>query len=190
MALTPDPCRSSEPGATADAGAAIDDDSFAGSAYPTPAESPGLLLWRATNAWQRRQRAALAPLGLTHLQFVLLACLAWLARGGEGVTQTRLARFAGSDPMMTSQVLRTLADRGLLERHHHPADARAILLVPTETGTALVRQALPLVEAVDTSFFAPLDDLLGDAADLLRRLATEPAPSPTDEAHSTDPLHP
>ncbi len=36
-------------------------------------QSPGLLLWQVTNRWQAAQRAALAPLGLTHVQFVLLA---------------------------------------------------------------------------------------------------------------------
>jgi hypothetical protein len=39
------------------------------------AGSPGLLLWRATLRWQRRIVAALKPLGLTHVQFVLLASL-------------------------------------------------------------------------------------------------------------------
>jgi hypothetical protein len=39
--------------------------------------SPGLLLWRVTNAWQAAQRAALRPFDLMHVQFVLLASLSW-----------------------------------------------------------------------------------------------------------------
>ena len=45
------------------------------SAHRDPGASPGLMLWRVTNAWQRTVRAALAPFGLTHVQFVLLAVL-------------------------------------------------------------------------------------------------------------------
>ena len=75
-------------------------------------ESTGLLLWQVTNRWQAAQRAALQPFGLTHVQFVLVASLAWL--GAEGpVTQRQLADHAGTDPMMTSQVVRTLVDKGL-----------------------------------------------------------------------------
>ena len=43
--------------------------------YEAAEDSPGLLLWQVTNRWQSAQRAALKPLGLTHVQFVLLASL-------------------------------------------------------------------------------------------------------------------
>src|SRR5262249_4571528 len=39
--------------------------------------SLGFLLWHATLRWQRLLSAALRPLGLTHVQFVLLAVLWW-----------------------------------------------------------------------------------------------------------------
>jgi hypothetical protein len=39
-----------------------------------PNESPGFLLWHARLRWQRDIAQALAPLDLTHVQFVLLAC--------------------------------------------------------------------------------------------------------------------
>ena len=42
-------------------------------AFATPEESTGLLLWQVTNRWQAAQRAALQPFGLTHVQFVLTA---------------------------------------------------------------------------------------------------------------------
>ncbi|MGF6898753.1 DNA-binding MarR family transcriptional regulator, partial [Nocardia sp. GAS34] len=97
-------------------------------------ESPGLLLWQVTNRWQAAQRAALAPFDLTHVQFVLLAALTWLTgrSGGEPVTQRDIAAQAATDPMMTSQVLRALEQKGLLERRDHPTDRRARSLVPTE----------------------------------------------------------
>jgi DNA-binding MarR family transcriptional regulator len=73
-----------------------------------PIESPGFLLWHATLRWQRGVAAALAPLDLTHVQFVLLACTWWLNRQGERPTQVRLASQAGTDIKMTSQVVRSL----------------------------------------------------------------------------------
>ena len=48
-------------------------------AFASTDESTGLLLWQVTNRWQAAQRAALKPYGLTHVQFVLLASLTWLA---------------------------------------------------------------------------------------------------------------
>ncbi|RMI35786.1 MarR family transcriptional regulator [Nocardia stercoris] len=122
-------------------------------------ESPGLLLWQVTNRWQAAQRAALAPFDLTHVQFVLLATLTWLTgrSAGEPVMQRDLAEFAATDPMMTSQVLRALEQKGLIERRDHPTDRRAKSLVPTPTGAALANRAVVVVEACDREFFAPLD---------------------------------
>src|SRR5256885_5403077 len=46
-------------------------------------ESPGFLLWHATLRWQRDVASALAPLDLTHVQFMLLACGWWLNEQGD-----------------------------------------------------------------------------------------------------------
>ena len=76
----------------------------------------------------------LAPHGLTHVQFVLLASLWWLeGHGDHPATQARLAQQAGTDPMMTSQVTRKLEARGLLKRAVDPADSRARQLRLTAT---------------------------------------------------------
>lgn len=126
--------------------------------FSGPEESPGFLLWRVTLAWQRAMRAALAPHDLTHVQFVLLASLWWLETHSGAPSQQRLAQQAGTDPMMTSQVLRKLADRGLLDREVDPDDSRARLLRLTDSGRALVRVALADVEAADAGYFAALGD--------------------------------
>jgi DNA-binding MarR family transcriptional regulator len=118
-------------------------------------ESTGLLLWQVTNRWQAAQRAALQPFGLTHVQFVLAAALTWLGADGP-VTQRGLADFAGTDPMMTSQVVRVLEQRGLVDRSPHPEDGRARALAVTRRGRALVNRAIVAVEACDAAFFAPL----------------------------------
>ena len=129
------------------------------SRFPSAGESPGFLLWRISNAWQQRQRAALQPLGLTHVQFVLLASLVWLTQHGRTVTQTDLAEQAQTDPMMTSQVVRGLEARGLLTREMSAQDRRARVLTPTQEGTALAADAITVVEAVDAECF-----IAGDAA--------------------------
>lgn len=122
--------------------------------FSEPEQSPGFMLWRATNAWQRSIRAALAPHGLTHVQFVLLATLASLQP--SPVTQRQLADAATTDVMMTSQVLRALEAKGLIERHPHPNDKRAMLLTPTMQGASIINNANAAVENADTKFFSAL----------------------------------
>ncbi|SDH48515.1 DNA-binding transcriptional regulator, MarR family [Leifsonia sp. 98AMF] len=147
-----------------------------GSRFPVAAQSPGLLLWRVTNRWQAAMRAALAPHELTHVQYVLLASLTWLShREPERlVTQADLAGFAATDPMMTSQVVRTLERAGLVERLPHPTDGRARVLRPTAEGVAAARGATADVEAADAAFFAPVD--AAAFASRLAALATPPQP--------------
>ncbi|MEW2501552.1 MarR family winged helix-turn-helix transcriptional regulator [Amycolatopsis sp. CA-161197] len=142
------------------------------SRLPGPDASPGFLLWRVTLAWQRVMRAALAPHDLTHVQFVLLTTTWWLTRSGEPPTQRQLAEQAGTDTMMTSQVVRKLADRGLLTRADDPADARAKRVQLTEAGSALVAKALHDVEDADARFFGGLGERTGGFVSALADLGT------------------
>jgi len=114
--------------------------------------SPGLLLWRLSNEWQARQRAALKQFDLTHVQFVLLASLAYVVNDRE-LTQKQLAEFAHTDVMMTSQVVRKLEQKSLVSRHTSTRDGRAVTLAPTKAGLELVNQAIAVVESVDKTFF-------------------------------------
>ena len=112
----------------------------------------------------------LAPHDLTHVQFVVLACLWWI-EDHEAVhpTQAHLAQQAGIDPMMTSQVARKLEHRGLLERHIDHADSRARQLSITPAGRALLTAALADVDAADELYFGALGS---QRVDLLAALAT------------------
>src|SRR5215470_490872 len=123
-----------------------------------PADSPGFVLWHVTLRWQRDIAAALAPLGLTHVQFVLLASTWWLNCRGEDPNQLALARHAGTDVKMTSQVLRKLEAKGLIQRETDAADTRAKRLRATSRGAELARQAIAAVEAADAKFFQPIPD--------------------------------
>ena len=125
-----------------------------------PGASPGFLLWHLTLAWQRAIAAALAPLGLTHVQFVLLACVWWLTEHGPAPNQLQVARQAGTEVRMTSEVVRRLEAKGLIERDVDAGDARARRLRPTASGTDLARRAITAVEDADAAFFGREADRL------------------------------
>lgn len=145
-----------------------------------PQSSPGFLLWRTTLRWQRTITAALKPLGLTHVQFVLLASVWWLteqARTPQDLpSQAAAAAHADTDVMMTSTVLRTLEARGLITRTTDPADTRVKRLAVTQQGRQLAGQAIAVVEAADELFFTRAPDRI-QLLDVLRHLAD---PSPED----------
>lgn len=124
------------------------------SRFRGPEDSLGFLLWQATHRWQRAIVAALAPLGLTHLQFVLMAGTGWLAKDGGAPTQIELAGFTRVEPMQVSQVVRLLEKKRLVARAPHPADSRAKALRLTAQGEKLLTRALPIVEGADAAFFA------------------------------------
>jgi DNA-binding MarR family transcriptional regulator/uncharacterized protein YndB with AHSA1/START domain len=142
-----------------------------GQAVPLdPDDSPGFLLWHVTLRWQRDIAAALAPLALTHVQFVLLATTWWLNSQGQNPNQLALARQAGTDVKMTSQVLRKLEAKGLVQRETDAADTRAKRLRITSHGTELAKQAIAAVEAADAAFFQAIPDSTALLA-MLRPLA-------------------
>lgn len=137
--------------------------------YQTPDQSPGFLLWQVNNAWQALQREALQPLGLTHVQFVLLAALVHLS-DKKKLTQKQLAEFTHIDVMMTSQVVRTLEGKGLLMRTPHDSDKRAITITTTAEGKALAKKAILVVEETDAHFFSKLTNQQSSLINLLQRL--------------------
>jgi DNA-binding MarR family transcriptional regulator len=115
--------------------------------------SPGFLLWHATLRWQRVMTATLKPLGLTHVQFVLLAGTWWLGAFQNPPSQRELADHCGTDVMMTSQVVRTLETKGLIKREADATDSRVKRLRATEEGADLAQRAIEEVEAADRAYF-------------------------------------
>lgn len=119
-------------------------------AGPTAA-SPGYVLWHAALAWQRMVVTAMKPTGLTHVQYALLAAAAQL---GEP-SQRQLAQAAGTDVMMTSQVLRTLEDKkGFVKRTTDTGDARIRRVQITPKGRKALDKASEALASVDRTFFA------------------------------------
>ena len=119
-------------------------------------DSPGFSLWQVSSMWQRQINAGLKPFDLTHAQFVLLASMTWLAGGEKPLTQIDLASHAKMDVMMTSNVLRTLEEKGLILRKPHPTDTRAKSIAVTAKGLKLAEKAVPAVESIDRKFFSQL----------------------------------
>lgn len=123
--------------------------------FEQPEESPGYLLWRVSTQWRSAIESVLKPLGLTHPQFVILACLGWLTRRADPVSQIEIARSASLDPNTTSQILRGLEAKKLIKRMQK-ADERSKNPMLTSAGFQILGQALPAVEKADAKFFAGL----------------------------------
>ena len=138
--------------------------------FEGPEDSPGFILWQVSTHWRRQVEAGLATLGLTHAQFVILASVGWLTRHGNQVTQVELARHCGTDVTMTSQILRTLERNGYIERKHRDGDIRSKLPYVTEKGSKTIEQAIPLVETIDSEFFAKLKHDIGKFVEMLKKL--------------------
>lgn len=114
---------------------------------PTPVHrpTPGFLLWRVAMKWRVAVDRAVAPLGLTHAQYSLLASLYGMVRVGERPSQRRLADHTGLEPIYVSKLVRALERSGLVERSGNPADTRAVQLTLTPSGTDVVVQAIAVV---------------------------------------------
>ncbi len=137
------------------------------------AQSPGFLLWHVQNSWQRRQREALESAELTPVQFLLLSGAADAEAADGPPSQIALARRCRTDPMMTSQVVRTLERAGLVERIRQASDRRARAVRLTSRGAERLAAARGGVQAVEAEFFAALGADVPAFTDALRLLGGE-----------------
>lgn len=135
-----------------------------------PENAVGFVLWRVVHRYVREIDRALDPVGLTHLQFTALAMAAWMAHAGQSVTQVALARLGDIHPMQVSQVLKTLEAKNMIARPRSRADARARHVEITETGIVALRQAMPLVIAVQVRLFGAAGKPGGEFLAALRRI--------------------
>ena len=88
--------------------------------------TPGFLVWRPSMKWCVAVDRAVAPLGLTHAQYSLVASLYGMGRAGERPSQRRLADHTGLEALYVSKLARALEAAGLLERARDPRDPRAV----------------------------------------------------------------
>ncbi|MGW0781644.1 MarR family winged helix-turn-helix transcriptional regulator [Streptomyces sp. NPDC002913] len=154
----------------------------------SPGPTPGFLVWRLANKWRVAVDRALAPLGLTHAQYAVVASLYGMVRTGERPSQRRLADHTGMEALYISKLARALESAGLIERTRDPRDPRAVQLALTEQGRAVARQAVEAVQDLLQQLLEPLGGLDGPRThaftDELTALLDVPlAPSvPTDES--------
>ena len=110
-------------------------------------------------------RPVLAPLGLTHPQYLVMLAL-WEKsprRVGE------IADLLYLDPATLSPLLKRLAAQGLILRERDPADERALAVELTEEGVALRERALAVPGAIVERLGVPVAQL-EDARDALSAL--------------------
>ena len=129
----------------------------------------GYLLWRVTMKWVAAVDRAVAPFGLTHAQYSLLAALHGLSRAGRRPSQRELADWTGLEAMFVSKLARGLERGGLIARDTHPADPRAVQLRVTPRGLEVVEAAIEAVRAVQEERLAPLGGGTSQRSAELRR---------------------
>jgi hypothetical protein len=131
--------------------------------------TPGFLVWRLSIKWRVAVDRALAPLGLTHAQYVLLASLFGMQHAGLRPSQRELADHAGLAALYVSKLART-KDSGT---------GTAFVFLHGNPGSShLWRNVLPRMGR--GRLLAP--DLIGMAAPAS---PTSPTASPTMPATST-----
>jgi DNA-binding MarR family transcriptional regulator len=139
--------------------------------------------------WRAAVDRAVAPLGLTHAQYVLLASLYGLSRTGARPSQRELADFTGLEPVYVSRLARALQAGGMIDRTDDPRDPRAVELTLTLHGLEVVVPAIAAVRTLHDVLLAPLGgtDSPGnrELVATLRALLGEHSPTPAQLAEST-----
>lgn len=114
------------------------------------------LVWRLSTRWRTAIDRAIAPLGLTHAQYAVLAPLLGMDRAGHRPTQRQLADFTGLEPLYVSKLARSLEAAGLIQRTGDPDDTRAVRLALTDEGRSATAAATGAVRRLQEELTAPL----------------------------------
>ncbi|GAB2921164.1 MarR family transcriptional regulator [Streptomyces heilongjiangensis] len=134
--------------------------------------TPGFLVWRLSMKWRVAVDRAVAPLGLTHAQYALVASLYGMHRAGLRPSQRQLADHTGLEALYVSKLARALETAGLLERARDPRDPRAVRLALTEEGREVTRRAIDVVQGLLHQLMEPLGGLDGARAEEFTRELT------------------
>jgi DNA-binding MarR family transcriptional regulator len=132
--------------------------------------------------WRAAMDRVLAPLGLTHAQYSVLAPLYGMSAGGARPSQRELADFTGLDPVYISKLVRALEREGFVTRAASASDPRAVELALTARGTDAVREGVALVTAMRDRLTEPLGGNDGARTAELARLLLALAEAPGDGA--------
>jgi DNA-binding MarR family transcriptional regulator len=154
---------------------------------------PTGLVWRLSMRWRSAIDRAIAPLGLTHAQYAIVAPLLGMQRAGRRPSQRQLADFTGLEPLYVSKLARALEQAGLVERTGDPHDTRAVQLALTERGREVATRAVEQVLGLQDELTAPLGGRHSpktrafiESLQALLQVPASPPPAPPD----SPPSHP
>ena len=139
-----------------------------------PEHAIGFVMWRVTHRFQRDLERALLPLDLTHLQFTILALVAWMGRSAGPATQADLSRFGDIHPMQVSNVLKALEGKAMVHRTPAGGHALAKHVRVTASGLEAVRAAMPLAREVQFRLFGESGKPGGSLLEALLRIDAMP----------------
>jgi MarR family transcriptional regulator, organic hydroperoxide resistance regulator len=140
----------------------------------------GYLVWRLSMRWRAKVDRAVAPYGLTHATYSVLASLYGETQAHARPTQRHLADITGMDAVYISKLVRSLERDGLVKRAPHPDDSRAVKLTLSRLGRARITKAIDTVSILHDDLLAPLGGPHGPASlefkAALVRLLDDPTP--------------
>ncbi|WP_369264484.1 MarR family winged helix-turn-helix transcriptional regulator [Streptomyces sp. R35] len=148
--------------------------------------TPGFLVWRLSMKWRVAVDRAVAPLGLTHAQYSLVASLYGMDREGLRPSQRRLADHTGLEALYVSKLARALEAAGVVDRTRDPADPRAIQLTLTDEGREIARRAIRVVQGLLDQLLEPLGGLDGERTKAFSRELATLLDVPLDPQAETD----
>lgn len=139
---------------------------------PSPAESPEPTLRHALRHVNRlfhaRFRARLAEHGVTDAEYQALFALRRL----PDMSSADLARWTGVTAQGANQVLKSLIDNGLVERHPSPTHGRILEARLTARGEAVIKACERDANALEELMCSELsEDEVTQLDELLRRCA-------------------
>lgn len=115
----------------------------------------GYLLRQAANAQRRRMNQALAAVGLTLPQFLVLTMI----RAYPGCSNADIARLAMLTPQTVHAIIGALLHKAFIVRQPAPTHGRILTIELTDTGRELLGRARARARAVESD----LQGLLNDA---------------------------
>lgn len=152
-------------------------------ARPPLTDTPALRAWRDQTLYRLLLRASRAEttttLELVHQRGytdISLADTNLLANlDTEGTSISALARRAGVTRQAASQQIATLEQAGYIERRPSESDARAVIVIQTGLGRALLKDAMDIVEELEDAYAehlgaVRLTELKASLSSLLERI--------------------
>lgn len=114
----------------------------------------GYLLRQAAHAQRRRMDRALATVGLTHPQFLVMTMI----RAYPGCSNADIARLTLLTPQTVHAIVAALRCKMLVSRQPHPVHGRILSIALTNAGKALLARGRARALAVESA----LKDMMTD----------------------------